>query len=84
MQISEFDNFKNIYYNKPVNAYSLRSGFMSNCKIRPQGDKGEIIDALLHKNLFKMPDGRQFYEASEKELELILNEYIENEQYFSF
>ncbi|MBO1510259.1 Fur-regulated basic protein FbpA [Metabacillus bambusae] len=35
-------------------------------------NKGEIIDALLHRNLYKMPDGRQFYEASEKELEHVL------------
>ncbi|MCM3409224.1 Fur-regulated basic protein FbpA [Metabacillus litoralis] len=34
--------------------------------------KAEIISALLDQNVFKMPDGRQFYEATEKELELIL------------
>lgn len=45
------------------------------CKIskHTKKDKGEIIDALLHNNLFKMPDGRQFYEASEKELRQVLN-----------
>ncbi|WP_217451422.1 Fur-regulated basic protein FbpA, partial [Metabacillus niabensis] len=26
-----------------------------------------MIDALLHMNLYKMPDGRQLYEATEKE-----------------
>ncbi|PGT78097.1 MULTISPECIES: Fur-regulated basic protein FbpA [Bacillaceae] len=34
--------------------------------------KAEIISALLDQNVFKMPDGRQFYEATEKELEHIL------------
>lgn len=42
--------------------------------------KVDIIDALLHKNLYKMPDGRQFYEATEKELENILYSYTDTEQ----
>jgi hypothetical protein len=46
---------------------------MSEMSKHTKKDKGEIIDALLHKNLFKMPDGRQFYEASEKELRQVLN-----------
>jgi hypothetical protein len=43
-------------------------------------NKVDIIDALLHKNLYKMPDGRQFYEATEKELEIILYSQIDTEQ----
>ncbi|QNF29680.1 MULTISPECIES: hypothetical protein [Metabacillus] len=45
---------------------------MSEHKKQSINNKGEIIDALLHRNLYKMPDGRQFYEASEKELEHVL------------
>jgi hypothetical protein len=46
-------------------------------------NKVDIIDALLHKNLYKMPDGRQFYEATEKELENILYLHTDNEQFCS-
>ncbi|WP_226665491.1 Fur-regulated basic protein FbpA [Metabacillus litoralis] len=35
--------------------------------------KVKIIDALLLNNIYKMPDGRQFYEATEQELESVLN-----------
>ncbi|WP_102346448.1 Fur-regulated basic protein FbpA [Bacillus sp. Marseille-P3661] len=31
-------------------------------------NKDYIIDILLNNGLFKMPDGRQLYEATEKEL----------------
>ncbi|SDI40511.1 Fur-regulated basic protein A [Alteribacillus persepolensis] len=31
-------------------------------------DKDQLITALLELNTYKMPDGRQFYEASEAEL----------------
>ncbi|MBU8907601.1 Fur-regulated basic protein FbpA [Desertibacillus haloalkaliphilus] len=37
-----------------------------------QVDKDQLIDALLQNELYKMPDGRQFYEASEEELELLI------------
>lgn len=40
--------------------------------------KVKIIDALLLNNIYKMPDGRQFYEASEQELADVL--YIHNEE----
>ncbi|MGM7724231.1 hypothetical protein [uncultured Metabacillus sp.] len=45
---------------------------MSEITKQKNNTKSEIIDALLHKNLYKMPDGRQFYEATEKELKHIL------------
>ncbi|ARK31952.1 Fur-regulated basic protein FbpA [Halalkalibacter krulwichiae] len=32
-------------------------------------DKDTIIDTLLQHQLFKMPDGRQLYEATEVELQ---------------
>jgi hypothetical protein len=41
---------------------------ITNQLAKSKNNKNKIIDALLHRNLFKMPDGRQFYEASEKEL----------------
>ncbi|WP_156177899.1 hypothetical protein [Bacillus sp. SA1-12] len=45
---------------------------MSEITKQKNNTKSEIIDALLHKNLYKMPDGRQFYEATEKELKHVL------------
>ncbi|HZH60812.1 MAG TPA: Fur-regulated basic protein FbpA [Metabacillus sp.] len=42
------------------------------CEITKEKSKSEIITALIDHNVFKMPDGRQFYEASEKELKTIL------------
>ncbi len=41
-----------------------------------------MIDALLHMNLYKMPDGRQLYEATEKELESVLNMYASSSEDF--
>lgn len=35
-------------------------------------NKSDMIAALLNNNVYKMPDGRQFYEATEEELESIL------------
>lgn len=46
-------------------------------------NKVEIIDELLHRNMYKMPDGRQFYEASEKELEHVLYTQTTSEQFCS-
>lgn len=48
-----------------------------------KSNKVDIIDALLHKNLYKMPDGRQFYEATEKELENILYLHTDAEKFCS-
>ncbi|MFC5712907.1 Fur-regulated basic protein FbpA [Thalassorhabdus alkalitolerans] len=43
-------------------------------------NKNEMIDILLHHNIYKMSDGRQLYQATEKELEnelyLLLGETI--------
>ncbi|OLO28176.1 hypothetical protein BTR23_18010 [Alkalihalophilus pseudofirmus] len=39
-------------------------------------DKDYLIDSLIKKQYFKMPDGRQFYEASEQELKDLLNSDI--------
>ncbi|QGQ46261.1 hypothetical protein [Metabacillus sediminilitoris] len=50
---------------------------------RKVSNKVDIIDALLHKNLYKMPDGRQFYEATEKELENILFLHTDTEKFCS-
>jgi|GEM_PF-4940933 len=53
-----------------VNAFKYEVIFM--CEITKEKSKSEIITALIDHNVFKMPDGRQFYEASEKELKTIL------------
>ncbi|MGJ9386223.1 Fur-regulated basic protein FbpA [Salipaludibacillus sp. CF4.18] len=45
---------------------------MSVITIQNNINKSQIIDTLLHNNLYKMPDGRQLYEATEKELEFVL------------
>ncbi|WP_017755291.1 Fur-regulated basic protein FbpA [Calidifontibacillus oryziterrae] len=41
-------------------------------------EKDHIIDILLDNGLFKMPDGRQLYEASEHELKKIICTKIDN------
>ncbi|WP_227937393.1 hypothetical protein [Alkalihalobacillus deserti] len=43
-------------------------------------DKEQIINTLLEHQYFKMPDGRQLYEASESELQLFICSAI-NDQY---
>ncbi|MDQ0232564.1 Fur-regulated basic protein FbpA [Metabacillus malikii] len=48
---------------------------MSTITTEMNANKGDIIEILLNMNLYKMPDGRQLYEASEKELKNILNTY---------
>lgn len=35
-------------------------------------DKEQIIDTLIKNHCYKMPDGRQFYEATEKELKRLI------------
>ncbi|WP_175638969.1 Fur-regulated basic protein FbpA [Metabacillus schmidteae] len=42
------------------------------CEPTKEKSKSEIITALIDHNVYKMPDGRQFYEASEIELKTIL------------
>ncbi|MFV8828193.1 Fur-regulated basic protein FbpA [Alkalihalobacterium sp. APHAB7] len=44
-------------------------------------EKEHLIDSLINYQHYKMPDGRQFYEATEQELKLFLhsqktNQYI--------
>ncbi len=56
-----------------VTAFKYEVIFM--CEIAKEKSKSEIITALIDHNVFKMPDGRQFYEASEKELKTILYTY---------
>ncbi len=48
------------------------------CELAKEQSKSDIITALIDHNVFKMPDGRQFYEASEKELKMILYTYSDN------
>ncbi|MFC0469644.1 Fur-regulated basic protein FbpA [Halalkalibacter kiskunsagensis] len=48
----------------------------------PKIDKEQIIDTLLENQLFKMPDGRQLYEATEEELRLLICSEIDNHQTF--
>lgn len=45
-------------------------------------DKEQIIDTLLKHQYFKMPDGRQLYEASEAELQTFI--CSEMDDYSSF
>ncbi|WP_332695792.1 Fur-regulated basic protein FbpA [Halalkalibacter lacteus] len=47
-----------------------------------QIDKELIIDTLLENQLFKMPDGRQLYEATEEELRLLICSEIDNHHTF--
>lgn len=56
---------------------------MSKITYELNNSKGKMIDALLHMNLYKMPDGRQLYEATEKELESVLNMYASSEDFCS-
>lgn len=53
-----------------VNAFKYEVILM--CEMAKEKSKSEIITALIDHNVFKMPDGRQFYEASENELKSIL------------
>ncbi len=41
-------------------------------------DKEQIIDTLLQHQYFKMPDGRQLYEASESELQSFICSTIDD------
>ncbi|MFB4162350.1 Fur-regulated basic protein FbpA [Alteribacillus sp. JSM 102045] len=52
---------------------------MSTSTLIIEKDKDQLIAALLDLNMYKMPDGRQFYEATEKELKkqfLLKKSYI--------
>ncbi|WP_084138624.1 Fur-regulated basic protein FbpA [Halalkalibacter okhensis] len=47
-------------------------------------DKEQIIDTLLENQFFKMPDGRQLYEATEEELRLLICSEIEQGNHNTF
>ncbi|MEC2074886.1 hypothetical protein [Metabacillus fastidiosus] len=42
-------------------------------------DKEQIIDTLIENQCYKMPDGRQFYEATENELKILICSKINDE-----
>jgi len=44
--------------------------------------KDYFIEILLNNGLFKMPDGRQLYEATEKELKKVLCSITDNKYSF--
>jgi hypothetical protein len=69
-----------IHYNIIVNAYIKGSDVMS---LTPSKfDKEQIIDTLLQHQCFKMPDGRQLYEATESELQLLICSTIDDHYTF--
>ncbi|GAE27438.1 hypothetical protein JCM9140_3585 [Halalkalibacter wakoensis JCM 9140] len=47
-------------------------------------DKEQMIDSLLENDMFKMPDGRQFYEASEEELRMLISSQLIANKHDSF
>ncbi|MDT8858664.1 Fur-regulated basic protein FbpA [Alkalihalobacillus sp. MEB130] len=49
-----------------------------------QIDKAQIIDTLLEHQFFKMPDGRQLYEATEEELRLLICSQLEQGNDYTF
>ncbi len=44
--------------------------------------KDQIIDTLINNQCYKMPDGRQFYEATEQELLKLISSYSTNNHEF--
>ncbi|WP_209124104.1 Fur-regulated basic protein FbpA [Alkalihalobacillus sp. BA299] len=45
-------------------------------------DKEQLIDSLIKNQHYKMPDGRQFYEASEQELKTLICSHVDNQYAF--
>ncbi|WP_216830562.1 Fur-regulated basic protein FbpA [Alkalihalobacterium elongatum] len=45
-------------------------------------DKEHLIDSLIKHQHYKMPDGRQFYQATEQELKLLLCSQQKNQYHF--
>ncbi len=77
---SMIDNNSIIYYNGNVNAFIFIKGSDVMSVTLSEFDKEQIINTLLEHQYFKMPDGRQLYEASESELQLFICSAI-NDQY---
>ncbi|HHL0974777.1 TPA: Fur-regulated basic protein FbpA [Bacillus cereus] len=42
-------------------------------------NKDAFIEQLIKKDIFKLPDGRDLYEGTEKELQRLLEETLETE-----
>ncbi len=58
--------------------------FVLSLKTLSQFDKEKIIDTLLENQFFKMPDGRQLYEATEEELRLLICSELEQGNHHIF
>ncbi|SDI04322.1 Fur-regulated basic protein FbpA [Alteribacillus bidgolensis] len=53
---------------------------MNMCTLIDEKNKDQLIAALLDLDIYKMPDGRQFYEATESELK---NQFLLRTNYIS-